>query len=82
MTNLLNDDATTYIDGYHERPRADVNTYTRTTEARLLRTVTLEGDPFRPILDVICSDRRMMRDLLYYEICLSSPVDVWPIAVE
>ena len=51
-------------------------------EARLLRRVSLEREALRGVGDIVCRDRRVVRDLLNNEIRLAAAVYVGPMAIE
>ena len=51
-------------------------------EARLLRAVTLEGQPLGRVADIVCGDGRVVRDLFDYEVGLTASIEIGPKTVE
>lgn len=54
----------------------------RTTKARLLCIVAVQVEALRRVLDVEGCDGRVVRDLLYDKIGLSTAIDIGPVSVE
>ena len=54
----------------------------RLAERRLLRVVALQLETLALVLDVVRGDGRVMRDLLYDELCAPTAFSIRPVSVE